>query len=73
MTVAGMGLVTEIGPHFDAKADELAKSLLETYSHQIKTLSDDRKETYRQIIEMSTDPQSVDLAKPESLRGHQSG
>jgi type III restriction enzyme len=58
--------VTEIGPYFDAKADELAKTLLETYSPQIKTLSDDRKETYRQIIEMSTAPQSVDLAKPES-------
>jgi hypothetical protein len=66
VTVAGMGLVTEIGTYFDAKADELAKSLLLTHSPQIKTLSDDRKETYRQIIEMSTDPQSVDLAKPES-------
>jgi type III restriction enzyme len=66
VTVAGMGLVTEVGPYFDAKADELAKTLLETYSPQIKTLSDDRKETYRQIIEMSIDPQSVDLAKPES-------
>lgn len=29
-------------------------------------LSDDRKESYRQIIEMSSEPQSVDLAKPES-------
>lgn len=66
VTVAGMGLVTEIGPYFDAKADELAKTLLKTHSPQIKALSDDRKETYRQIIEMSTDPQSVDLAKPES-------
>lgn len=66
VTVAGMGLVTEIGPYFDAKADELTKSLLEAHSPQMKTLSDDRKETYRQIIEMSTDPQSVDLAKPES-------
>ena len=66
VTVAGMGLVTEIGTFFDAKADELAQSLLLTHLPQIKTLSDDRKETYRQIIEMSTDPQSVGLAKPES-------
>lgn len=66
VTVAGLGLVTEIGPYFDAKADELAKTFLQTYSTQIKVLSDDRKETYRQIIEMSTDPQSVDLVKPES-------
>jgi hypothetical protein len=66
VTVAGMGLVTEVGSYFDAKADELAKTLLEIYSPQIKALSDDRKETYRQIIEMSTEPQGVDLAKPES-------
>jgi type III restriction enzyme len=66
VTVAGLGLVTEIGPHFDAQADALAKSLLTTYSAQIKTLADDRKESYRQIIEMSIEPQSVDLAKPES-------
>jgi outer membrane murein-binding lipoprotein Lpp len=66
VTVAGLGLVMEIGPYFDAKADELATTFLATYSAQIKKLSDDRKETYRQIIEMSSDPQSVDLAKPES-------
>ena len=36
------------------------------YAQQIKALSDDRKESYRQIVEMSTEPQSVDLAKPES-------
>lgn len=29
-------------------------------------LSDDRKESYREIIAMSTEPQSVELAKPES-------
>jgi type III restriction enzyme len=66
VTVAGLGLVTEIGAYFDAKADEVAKTFLQTYSTQIKAQSDDRKESYRQIIEMSTEPQSVDLAKPES-------
>lgn len=66
VTVAGLGLVTEVQAYFDAKADELAKKWLEIYAPKIKTLSDDRKETYRQIVEMSTEPQSVDLAKPES-------
>lgn len=66
VTVAGLGLVTEVQAYFDAKADELAKAWLATYAPMIKTLSDDRKETYRQIVEMSTEPQSVDLAKPES-------
>lgn len=66
VTVAGLGLVTEVQAYFDAKADELAKAWLATYTPKIKALSDDRKETYRQIVEMSTEPQSFDLAKPES-------
>ena len=66
VTVAGLGLVTEVQAFFDAEADKLAKALLTKYAAQIKALTDDRKESYRQIIEMSTDPQSVDLAKPES-------
>jgi len=66
VTVAGLGLVTEVQAYFDAEADKLAQAWLKQYAPQIKGLSDDRKETYRQIIEMSTAPQSVDLAKPES-------
>jgi hypothetical protein len=66
VTVAGLGMVTEVPAFFDAEADKLAKALLTKYAPQIKTLTDDRKESYRQIIEMSTEPQSVDLAKPES-------
>lgn len=66
VTVAGLGLVTEVQNYFDAEADKLAKAWLSEYTPQIKTLSDDRKESYRQIVEMSTEPQSVDLAKPES-------
>lgn len=66
VTVAGLGLVTEVQSYFDAEADRLAKAWLTEYSPQIKALSDDRKESYRQIVEMSTEPQSVVLAKPES-------
>jgi len=66
VTVAGLGLVTEVQAYFDAEADKLAKAWLTKYAPQIKVLTDDRKESYRQIIEMSTEPQSVDLAKPES-------
>jgi type III restriction enzyme len=66
VTVAGLGLVMEIQPYFDAKADELTKTLLVNHSAQIKMQSDDRKDSYRQIIEMSTEPQSVDLDKPVS-------
>lgn len=66
VTIAGLGLVTEVQVYFDVEADKLAKEWTIKYAPQVKALTDDRKESYRQIIEMSTEPQSVDLAKPES-------
>lgn len=66
VTVAGLGLVTEVQACFDAEADNLAKAWLAKFAPKIKVLADDRKEAYRQIIEMSAEPQSVDLVKPES-------
>lgn len=66
VSVAALGLVTEVQPYFDAEADKLARAWLETYKTAIKSLSDDRQESYRQIREMSTDPQDVDLVKPEA-------
>lgn len=66
VTVAGLGLVMEAQAYFDAEADRLAKDWLVKYGAQIKALSDDRRESYRQIIEMSTEPQDVGLLKPEA-------
>ena len=66
VTVAGLGLITEVQDYFDGVADKLAKAWIEKYAPQVKLLNDIRKESYRQIIEMSSEPQSVDLAKPES-------
>ncbi len=66
VSVAALGLVTEVQPYFDAKADKLAKEWLQTYKAAIKLLSHDRQESYRQITEMSTEPQDVDLVKPEA-------
>jgi hypothetical protein len=66
VTVAGLGLVTEVQGYFDAEADKLAKAWLLQYGPNIKALTDHRKESYRQIIEMSTEPQDVDLVKPEA-------
>ena len=66
VTVAGLGLVMESQAYFDAEADKLTKDWLAKYGTQIKALSDDRRESYRQIIEMSTEPQDVGLLKPES-------
>jgi len=66
VTVAGLGLLMEVQAYFDAAADKLAKAWLTQYGSQIKALTDDRKESYRQIIEMSTEPQDVGLVKPEA-------
>lgn len=66
VTVAGMGLVMEVQDYFDTEADKLAKAWLVEYTPQIKTLKDERKEAYRQIVEMSTEPQDVDLVRPEN-------
>ena len=66
VSIAALGLVTEVQPYFDDEADKLAKAWLEKYSPVIKKLSHDRQESYRQIREMSTEPQDVDLVKPEA-------
>ncbi|GAB3656288.1 DEAD/DEAH box helicase [Ramlibacter alkalitolerans] len=66
VTVAGLGLVTEVQQYFDAHADALAKAWFTEFALRIKGLPDDRKDAYRQIIEMSTEPQDVDLGKPEA-------
>lgn len=65
VSVAALGLVTEVQPTFDAAADKLAKEWLVTYGADIKRLSHDRQESYRQVREMSAEPQDVDLVKPE--------
>lgn len=64
--IAALGLVGEVQPYFDAEAEKLAKAWLDEYRVAIKSLPHDRQEAYRQIREMSTEPQDVELVKPES-------
>jgi len=66
VAIAALGLVMEVQAYFDAEGDKLAKAWLAKYGNEIKKLTDDRKEAYRQIVEMSTEPQDVDLVKPEA-------
>jgi type III restriction enzyme len=66
VSIAALGLVTEVQAYFDAEADKLTKDWLSQYGSTIKKLTDDRKEAYRQIIEMSIEPQDVALVKPEA-------
>jgi type III restriction enzyme len=66
VSVAALGLVTNLQPYFDSAADKLAKEWLRTFGPAIKQLSHHRQESYRLIREMSTEPQDVELIKPES-------
>lgn len=66
VSVAALGLMMEVQPVFDAAADKLAKEWLAKYGSAIKALSHDRQESYREVIEMSAEPQDVALLKPDS-------
>jgi hypothetical protein len=66
VTVAALGLVPEVKDYLEAEAESLANKWLTKYRVEIKNLSDERQEVYRQIREMSVHPLDVDLAKPAS-------
>jgi len=66
VTVAALGLVPEVKEYLEAEAESLANKWLTKYRVEIKSLSDERQEVYRQIREMSAHPLDVDLAKPAS-------
>lgn len=65
-TLAALGLVPEVKEYLDAESDKLAKKWLTESRVAIKALSDERQEVYRQLREMSTEPQDLDIAKPTS-------
>lgn len=66
VVIAALGLMIEVQAYFDGEANKLAKAWLDKYKKQIKKLSDDRREAYRQIIEMSAEPQDVELVRPDT-------
>ena len=63
--VAAIGLVPDFKEDLEVEAEKLANKWLNEYRIQIKSLSDERQEVYRQIREMSADPLDVDLAQPK--------
>ena len=64
--IAAIGLVPDVRIYLDAEADKLTNAWFTTHRVAIKGLSDERQDTYRQIKEMSPDPQDIDLAKPSA-------
>lgn len=64
VSIAALGLLTNVEINFDVEADKLSNSWLKEYGDSIRGLSDDRQEIYRQIKEMSAEPQDLGLVKP---------
>jgi type III restriction enzyme len=64
--IAALGLVPDVKTFLEAEADKVSSAWLNKYRVPIKGLSDERQDTYRQIRQMSTDPEDIDLAKPKS-------
>lgn len=64
--IAALGLLPEVQDVLDAEADKLARTWLTETRVARKSLNDDRQDVYRQIIATSTDPQDVEIAKPEA-------
>ena len=66
VTIGALGLVPGIRETLEAEAEKLANQWLTRFRVDIKNLSDERQDVYRQIREMSVDPMDVDLARPTS-------
>ncbi len=63
-TIAAIGLVPGVKSDLEAAAESLAKDWLGKYHDDIKALTDERQEVYRQISEMSANPLPIDIARP---------
>jgi hypothetical protein len=62
--VAALGLVAQIKDYLEQEAEKLSNRWLGEYRVEIKNLSDERQEVYRELREMSADPLDVNLARP---------
>jgi type III restriction enzyme len=62
--VAALGLVPAIKDRLEAEAEKMANGWLTKHKSAIKKLSDERKDAYRQIMEMSSHPPDVELVRP---------
>lgn len=65
-TIGALGLVPGIRETLEVEAEKLSNQWLTRFRVDIKNLSDERQDVYRQIREMSANPMDVDLARPTS-------
>jgi len=66
VAIAALGLLPELQAYLDEEAHKLARTWFAQFRVAIKGLPDARQEEYRQVREMSSDPQSFDLVRPDA-------
>lgn len=64
--IAALGLVKNVSDYLNSEAEKMANAWFSLYRIDIKDLTDVRQETYRQIKEMSKEPQDVELVIPKA-------
>lgn len=64
--IAAMGLVPQIRDYLESEAEKIADSWLDEHRVSIRSLGDDREETYRSLRETSRHPHPADLARPKN-------
>lgn len=64
--IAAMGLVPQIRDYLESEAEKIADSWLDEHRVSIRSLGDDREETYRTLRETSRHPHPADLARPKN-------
>tara|TARA_Y100001936_G_scaffold128513_1_gene125684 strand:+ start:2851 stop:5463 length:2613 start_codon:yes stop_codon:yes gene_type:complete len=64
--IAALGLVHDVAEYLNKEADALTVKWLNEYRVDIKNLSDERQDVYRQIREMSKEPHDIDILKPRA-------
>ncbi|PKR89734.1 type III restriction endonuclease subunit R [Pleomorphomonas diazotrophica] len=66
VSIAALGLVPQARETLDAEAEKLSNHWLTRFRVEIKGLTDERQDVYRQIKEMSANPMEVNIARPTS-------
>ncbi|MBM4570177.1 DEAD/DEAH box helicase family protein [Rhodococcus hoagii] len=68
--IAALGMVPEVQKYLDEEAAAVSDQWFAEHRVAISGLSDEQQDIYRQIKEMSDDPQDIDLARPTSWVVH---
>lgn len=66
VAIAALGLLPDLQAYLDDEADKMARAWFAQFRVAIKGLPHARQEEYRLVREMSSEPQSFDLVRPDA-------